>query len=237
MATVYLCAKMRGVKNQNREAFRSWAKRLRARGLRVVSPVELDEADPLPKNATTADYAERDLPHAMACDGIALLGDIATSECGRIEVVVAKVMGKCIAPAEAWEKSEAFPWESLASTMVSRSETRVTDPKTGARKGVKMARFSLLPWDVLWQVAEHYQRGVQAGYEERNWEKGATWSVVFDALHRHLSLWWMGENMDIGATETHAHHLDAVIFWAMALRRYALRGVGTDDRPISRKPA
>lgn len=108
-------------------------------------------------------------------------------------------------------------------------ERRVVNEQTGGAKGQKLARFDLLPWDVLWEVAEHYGRGA-AKYEERNWEKGYMWSLSYSALMRHLVAFWNGEDID---PETGSHHLDAVIFHAMALRRYTVAFPEFDDRPTT----
>lgn len=40
-----------------------------------------------------------------------------------------------------------------------KAEIRTTDPITGGQKGSKLARFSLVPADFLWSLAEHYGRG------------------------------------------------------------------------------
>lgn len=39
------------------------------------------------------------------------------------------------------------------------SEVRVVDPTTGGEKGSKLARFSLIPPEFLWALAEHYGKG------------------------------------------------------------------------------
>lgn len=107
------------------------------------------------------------------------------------------------------------------------SEVRLTDPVTGGQKGTKLARFDLIPWDIIKYIAEHYGKGA-AKYEERNWEKGYRWSLSFAATHRHLQAWWNGEDID---EETGSNHLDAVLFHALAMRWFQEHGKGTDDRP------
>ena len=104
-------------------------------------------------------------------------------------------------------------------------EIRITDAKTGGQKGKKMARFSLIPPEMLWDLAEHYGKGALK-YEDRNWERGIQWSLALDALERHLNQWKQGEDRD---PETGSHHLIAVIWHATALFWYQLRGKGTDD--------
>ena len=110
-------------------------------------------------------------------------------------------------------------------------ETRVVDPDTGGAKGSKAARFDLLPFDALWAAAEHFGAGGQK-YEDRNWEKGYSWSLSFAAMQRHLALWWNGEDEEhLPEADQTVHHLDAVIFHALAMRAFTLRQTGTDDRP------
>ena len=109
------------------------------------------------------------------------------------------------------------------------TEVMTTDPKTGAKKGTKAARFDLLPLDAIWTLAEHYGHNC-AKYPDRNWEAGGKWSLNYAALVRHLSAWWMGEDVDPMSGHK-ALHLVAVVWHAVALLTYQLRGLGTDDRP------
>lgn len=111
--------------------------------------------------------------------------------------------------------------------MPTGQETRVTDPNTGAQKGMKLERFDLIPVEPLTALAQHYGRGAQK-YEERNWEKGYRWSLSYQALCRHLFAWWNGEDND---PETGSSHLTAVAWHAFGLFWFQLRGAGTDDRP------
>ena len=105
------------------------------------------------------------------------------------------------------------------------NEVRTTDPLTGGQKGSKLARFSLIPQEFLWALAEHYGKG-SLKYEDRNWEKGYKWSLSQDALERHLRQWLLGEDRD---PETGSNHLVAVAWHAAALFTYQLRGLGTND--------
>lgn len=104
-------------------------------------------------------------------------------------------------------------------------EVRVKDETTGGEKGSKLARFSLLPFEFLWALAEHYGRGARK-YDDRNWERGYKWSLSVDALMRHLAQWINGEDND---AETGSSHLIAVAWHACALFIFHLRGLGTDD--------
>lgn len=109
------------------------------------------------------------------------------------------------------------------------SETRVVDPKTGGEKGMKLARFDLIPGDALFVLAEHFGRGA-AKYADRNWERGYAWSLSFAALQRHVWAWWQGEEVDAEGFD----HLTAAVWHAMVLLTMSIRGIGTDDRPRRR---
>lgn len=108
----------------------------------------------------------------------------------------------------------------------SLGERRVVDPVSGGMKGQKNQQASLLPWDALMKVSEHYAAGAEK-YSRDNWQRGYAWHLTFDALQRHLAAWWQGEDLDDEGLE----HLNAVVFHALALRTFTLRGIGTDDRP------
>jgi hypothetical protein len=109
--------------------------------------------------------------------------------------------------------------------ITTKSEVRVTDPLTGGQKNTKPQRFDLIPPEVMWKVAEHYGKGCEK-YSDRNWEKGYKWGLSVAALERHLNLWKQGESID---EETGSNHLIAVIWHAIALFIFELRGIGTDD--------
>jgi hypothetical protein len=105
----------------------------------------------------------------------------------------------------------------------------VTDPDTGGRKGSKLARFDMIPPDVLWELAEHYGKGeaIYPSDPDPNWQRGYSWRLSVAALHRHLSLWESGEDTD---AETGSSHLIAATWHCVALRYFQLHGKGTDYR-------
>lgn len=109
---------------------------------------------------------------------------------------------------------------------VSADEVRTTSA-TGGQKGVKTARFDLIPKAPLWLLAELYGRG-SLKYEPRNWERGYEWSKSFAALNRHLWLFWSGEDTD---PETGLPHLASVAWHAFALQEWAETHPEFDDRP------
>lgn len=113
--------------------------------------------------------------------------------------------------------------EALAATA---GETRVTNAATGGEKGQKLARFDLLPWDALWQVAEHYGVGA-AKYADHNWRRGYDWSLSIAALSRHLALFTMGEDND---EETGTPHPAAIVFHGLSLLVFMREHPELDDR-------
>ncbi len=111
--------------------------------------------------------------------------------------------------------------------MTQDNEIRSVDPDTGAEKGVKQARYDLIPAHALEALAEHYGRGTRK-YADRNWETGYAWGKSFAALMRHAWAWWRGEDID---AETGSSHMTAVAWHALALYTFQQRNKGTDDRP------
>lgn len=111
-------------------------------------------------------------------------------------------------------------------------ETRVTDPKTGGQKGMKPERMALLPWGVLREISKVYGFGAKKYDDPKvgpyNWRRGYAYSLSFDAMQRHLSAWWEGEDMD---PESHLPHLCHAAWHIFNLLFYQMNGVGKDDRP------
>jgi len=105
------------------------------------------------------------------------------------------------------------------------TETTVVDEKTGGKKGAKLARFSLIPPEPMWALAEHFGKGALK-YGDRNMEKGYKWSLTVDALERHLCAMKMGEWLD---PESGSAHIIAVAWHALILFMFKVRGLGTND--------
>ena len=103
--------------------------------------------------------------------------------------------------------------DEVILTSTNSGEVRVVDPTTGAEKGMKLARFSLIPPGFVWALAEHYGQGAKK-YADRNWEKGYKWSLSVDASQRHLHQWLQGEDND---QETGSSHLFAATWHLRAL--------------------
>ena len=106
-------------------------------------------------------------------------------------------------------------------------EVRATDPDTGAQKGRKLARFSLIPVKPLWELAEHYGKGAKK-YAERNFEAGYPWSWSYDSIQRHLAQFWGGEDLDPG---TKTKHVLCAAWHCLALALFMETHPEKDDRP------
>lgn len=111
-----------------------------------------------------------------------------------------------------------------------KTEVRMVDPKTGGEKGVKIDRYDLIPHEFEDALATHYGVGARK-YADRNWERGYNWGYSYRALRSHLNRWLRGEKYD---DETGTHHLICVIWHAIALYTFEIRGLGTND--LTRNP-
>jgi hypothetical protein len=98
--------------------------------------------------------------------------------------------------------------------MTATSYETKTEP--GKRYDVGKPRYDLIPPEVLDQLAMLYTVGADK-YEERNWEKGMSWSRVFNPLMRHAWAFWRGETHD---PETKMNHMIHVAWNALALAHY-----------------
>ncbi len=94
------------------------------------------------------------------------------------------------------------------------------------KSDAKKLRFDLIPPESLVGLAEVLTYG-SIKYEDRNWEKGFKYSRVYAALMRHMTAWFMGEDVD---SESHLSHLDHAAFCVAVLKTFTERGTGTDDR-------
>lgn len=108
---------------------------------------------------------------------------------------------------------------------ISNGEVRSVS-STGGEKGVKLARYDLIPVDALRQVAEHYGRGAEK-YADNQWRKSYEWSKSYAALQRHATQFWGGEDFD---EETGSNHMAAVAWHALALLTFFEEFPEFDDR-------
>jgi hypothetical protein len=112
---------------------------------------------------------------------------------------------------------------------IDNSEVRVADPTTGGEKGQKDAVLGDIDPRALMEVAQVCGFG-RKKYARLNYLRGYNWSSSYDALQRHLHLFWDREERD---EESQLHHLAHAAWHCFALFSFALRGLGTDDRPFA----
>jgi hypothetical protein len=111
------------------------------------------------------------------------------------------------------------------ATMSDTGEVRVTDPKTGGQKGKKLAQLGAIDPASLLELAKVAGYG-QAKYARFNYLRGFDWSLLIDALYRHLLAFQNGEELDPESGLSHAAH---VAWHALALVSFSQRKLGTDD--------
>jgi hypothetical protein len=116
-------------------------------------------------------------------------------------------------------------------------EVIVTDPKTGGKKGSKLARYDLIPVKPLEEVAIVYGKGARK-YADRNWELGYKWGLSYAAMMRHANAFWAGQDYDNHEPDcpegcvnhTEGPHLAQVAWHALALLQFMRTHPELDDR-------
>ena len=95
---------------------------------------------------------------------------------------------------------------------------------TGGEKGVKIARFDLIPGDSEHNLAVLYGAGVKK-YDDNNWMKGYEWSKSIAAARRHINLHMRGEDLDAEMTELAGqpvYHLTCAAWHCFAVVHFML---------------
>lgn len=110
-----------------------------------------------------------------------------------------------------------------------------TTSATGGQKGVKAQRHSLLPRHGLDVIAEVFGFGAQK-YDDHNWRRGYEWSKSYDALQRHLTAWWDGEDIDPESGLSHLGHAGFHILVLATWERLDGQGSQFDDRHTFNRP-
>jgi len=99
-------------------------------------------------------------------------------------------------------------------------EFRVVNERTGGEKGIKLARYDLIPTGPLKELAEHYGKNCKTHggkYDDSNWRKGIDWNLCFRSAIGHLQDFWGGENLD---PENGSKHVIAAAWHCFALAEY-----------------
>lgn len=129
-----------------------------------------------------------------------------------------------------------------------------TTSSTGGQKGVKLARFELIPALPLKELAEHYGKGARK-YASHQWRQGYEWSKSMGALERHYNEFKAGKDYDVCSNEpdncqfvdsegvefvpiepdtcynhTGSHHMVAVAWHSFLLLEFKTTHPGHDDR-------
>lgn len=133
------------------------------------------------------------------------------------------------------------------------AEIRTTS-STGGQKGVKLARFDLIPVGPLTHLAEHFGKGALK-YDDHQWRQGYEWSKGYSAVMRHWTAFWAGYDYDVCSNEpdncsfvkadgtefvplfpdtcynhTGSHHLDAAMWHSFVMREFVETHPDHDDR-------
>jgi hypothetical protein len=90
--------------------------------------------------------------------------------------------------------------------------------KGGFKADDGKSRVDLIPPEVLLELGKLYGLGA-VKYADDNWKLGIEYKRVYAAMLRHAYKWWAGEEVDEVDKQ---HHLDSVIWCAVALRYYML---------------
>ena len=110
------------------------------------------------------------------------------------------------------------------------TEIKDTNPKD--RVGIRKAPMSGLPAPVLMECGLVKLHG-DLKYGAYNWrDAGVRASVYYDAVWRHLTAWYEGEDLDPDSGE---HHIAHAMTGLAVLRDSQMFGNCVDDRPNSHK--
>jgi hypothetical protein len=209
---LYLSGPMRSKPLFNFPAFEAARTKLRELGHEVRCPAENDinkGFDPAKGSLEGFDILAAftwDFEAIKWCDGIVLLEGWPDSKGSTAELAMARALGKTVfeyldAPNRdllqgsfASVKGIAGGLEAPDDAFVIKGDERLTSP-TGGQKGIKLARFDLIPPGPLKALAEVFGFGTTK-YAEHNWRKGYPWGLSSGALQRHVIEWLMGSDAD-----------------------------------------
>lgn len=236
---VYIAGPMRGYKDFNFPAFDAAADLLHAMGHTVFNPAARDrEAHGEDVNKSEmgdlddvvgTGFSLRDALHAdtswicREADAVYMLMGWSDSKGANAERSLAIALGLTI-----WyeDANDLVVGDLLDSQRHTTHDEVRTVSSTGGEKGVKLARFDLIPSEFLWALAEHFGIGAQK-YDDDNWRRGYEWWKSYGAMQRHLHAWLMGEDID---EETGSNHLIAVAWHACVLFWFAAHHPEFDTR-------
>lgn len=121
--------------------------------------------------------------------------------------------------------------EQLERDYLKWEESEANASKNGSLRYNKgKPAMHLVPPSAVVAIAEVLEYGASK-YSERNWEKGAEYSVPYASLMRHLMSFWDGEDTDPESGLPHTYH---VLMNAAMLVHYEQNNPDLDDRPRSK---
>jgi len=104
--------------------------------------------------------------------------------------------------------------------------TKDSNPKDAV--GIEKVPFSVLPAEVLAEAGLALFEGARK-YGRHNYRAvGVRYSVYYDAMMRHMTAWWEGEDID---PDSGLSHVTKAIAGLMVLRDSMIMENATDDRP------
>lgn len=90
-----------------------------------------------------------------------------------------------------------------------------------------------MPREAMELLAMQYWHG-SGKYADHNFRKGFPWRFHFNAVERHMSAFWRGEDLDLGTEENPGSglpHPIAAAWHCLALTQAMLEHPEMDDRP------
>lgn len=104
--------------------------------------------------------------------------------------------------------------------------SKETNPKDAV--GVKKVPFSTVPSEVIAEIGLAMMEGARK-YGRHNYRAvGVRASVYYDALFRHITAWWEGEDID---PDSGLNHVTKALSTLTVLRDAMINDKLTDDRP------
>lgn len=129
---------------------------------------------------------------------------------------------------------ESAPIELKQAAKEASPKKQVIEKDKGFVESKKAARYNegkdpmhLVPPDAIRAMAKVLEVGAKK-YALRNWELGASYSVPYASLMRHLLAFWDGEDLDPESGLPHVYH---VLMNSAMLVRYFEEFKELDDRP------
>lgn len=203
---------------------------------------------------TWEDFLRRDIDIVRNIEGIVVLPGWENSKGATFEVDTANKLacwvrpfdpetgdvGKVIPREELYRKCSAkwasvFNVDPLAQARTTAraellelglaGEKRIVDPATGGAKGQKDARYDLMPFAALREIALVYGMGARK-YDDDNWRKGYAWRLSLGAMMRHIDQFAVGEIYD---EESGLHHLAHAAWHCLCLITFQQFDLGTND--------